>query len=149
MGPWFMEVLDHPEDGPYWWVTDVALKLDEIDLLGDNRWIEMETWPPTGVRVQPLYFREGVGESSASLNNGRLAFERPQGAERPRCYPYDPEDPIPSLAGVIDALPIFARAGSQSRTPVHCITVSLSGGVPWPLAGVAWGGETAFERGAP
>ncbi len=78
-------------------------------LMGDNRWIEMETWPPTGVSYEPLYLREGNGESGESLNNGRLVFEKPQGAERPDSYAYDPEDPIPSLASDIDALPMDYR----------------------------------------
>jgi len=79
-------------------------------LMGENRWIEMETWPPTEVRYEPVYFREGSGGSSASLNNGHLAFEKPQADERPDSYAYDPEDPVPSLASDIDALPMDYRS---------------------------------------
>jgi len=79
-------------------------------LMGDNRWLDVETWPPQGVRYEPMYFREGNGESGVSLNDGRLAFEMPQGAERPDGYAYDPEEPIPSLASPIDAVPMDYRA---------------------------------------
>jgi putative CocE/NonD family hydrolase len=58
------------------------------------------------VRYEPVYFREGNGESGASLNDGRLAFEKPQGAERPDSFSYDPEEPVPSLASAIDAVPM-------------------------------------------
>lgn len=205
MGKWFFEALDYPEEGPYWWATDVSCKFDEIEvpifhvggwfdfaldvtlryfsgiqrkgrsehcrkvqrlivgpwghlnvggrqggvldfgpqasldfdslrlkwydywlkgihndvldgppvrlfLMGDNRWIEMETWPPEDVRYEPLYFREGDGEGSVSLNNGRLSFEQPRGAERPDNYTYDPKDPIPSLASDIDSFPMDYRS---------------------------------------
>ncbi len=83
-------------------VEDLPVKLF---LMGDNRWIEMETWPPSDVDYQPLFFREGYGCSSESLNNGRLTFEIPRSAENPDSFNYDPEDPIPSLASDIDALP--------------------------------------------
>lgn len=204
MGSWFFEGLDHPEDGDFWWITDVSLKFNQIDLpvvhvggwfdfaldvslsyfsgvqrvgrteecrktqrlivgpwghlnvgerqigeldfgpdatfdidstrlgwydfwlkgipndildrppvslflMGDNRWLDMETWPPNGVRYQPMYFREGDGASSVSLNNGRLAFEKPHTAEKPDSYIYDPDDPVPSLANDIDFPPMDYR----------------------------------------
>ncbi len=75
-------------------------------LMGENRWIEMETWPPPGTSYEALYLREGNAENGAVLNRGRLAFEQPLGAERADSYTYDPEDPVPSLAGDIDAVPM-------------------------------------------
>jgi putative CocE/NonD family hydrolase len=74
-------------------------------LMGENRWIDTGTWPPPAVDDQPLYFREGQGRSAESLNNGGLSFEKPQGNERAESYLYDPDDPIPSLASDIDAVP--------------------------------------------
>jgi putative CocE/NonD family hydrolase len=205
MGKWFFEALDHPEDSPFWWLTDVPLKASEIDvpivhvggwfdfaldvtlsafsavrsrgrtedcrraqrlivgpwghlnvgerqigeldfgpeatvdfqstrlewydfwlkgidngapdgppvglfLMGENRWIGAETWPPEGVHYEPFYLRQGDGESRGSLKGGHLAFERPKGAERPDSYTYDPEAPIPSLASDIDAMPMDYRS---------------------------------------
>jgi putative CocE/NonD family hydrolase len=74
-------------------------------MMGENRWIEMDTWPPPTVDYQPFYFREGPGSSDASLNNGSLRFEKPSNEEKPDSLLYDPDQPIPSLASDIDSLP--------------------------------------------
>ena len=66
-------------------------------LMGENRWVHLETWPPKAASYRPIYFREGTGRSEASLNNGGLAFEAPGEAERPDSFAYDPEDPTPSV----------------------------------------------------
>jgi putative CocE/NonD family hydrolase len=71
-----------------------------IFLMGENRWLDLETWPPAGISYRPIYLREGMGRNEASLNDGRLTFEAPGVAERPDSFPYDPEDPIPSLLTV-------------------------------------------------
>jgi len=205
LGDWFFDDLDHPEDGPFWWESDVSPKVNEIDLpifhvgawfdfaldvtlqifsgiqhngrtaecrqnqrlmvgpwghlnlaerqigeldfgpaaqldlnqirlqwydhwlkgipsdlldqpavklflMGEDRWIECKTWPPEGVTGQCMYFREGGGASDASLNNGRLTFEMPLETEKPDSYSYDPEDPVPSLASDMDALPMDYRS---------------------------------------
>ena len=68
-----------------------------VFLMGEDRWLDLETWPPPGITYRPIYFHEGSGPSDASLNNGRLTFAPPQGAERPDSYAYDPQDPVPSL----------------------------------------------------
>jgi putative CocE/NonD family hydrolase len=82
----------------------------KLFLMGENRWIDMRTWPPTNVRYEPLYFCAGACESGGSLNNGSLSFEKPQGAESPDRFTYDPDDPIPSLASDIDAVPVDYRS---------------------------------------
>jgi putative CocE/NonD family hydrolase len=81
-----------------------------VFLMGENRWTDMETWPPTDVRYEPLYFRAGAGESGESLNNGYLTFEKPRRTEKSDSFAYDPDDPIPSLAGDIDAVPMDYRS---------------------------------------
>jgi putative CocE/NonD family hydrolase len=204
-GEWYFNVLDHPEDGPYWWRNDVSTRLGEISipilhltgwfdfalghnldhfagiqmngrseecrrgqrlivgpwghlnlgqqkigeldfgheasvdigaiqlawfdywlkgiqnetmggqpvklfLMGENRWIEMETWPPPTVDYRPLYLREGNAKNNDSLNNRRLTFGKSSISEKPDSFTYDPNDPTPSLASDIDALPMDYRA---------------------------------------
>jgi putative CocE/NonD family hydrolase len=206
---WYFEHLDHPEDGPYWWATNMGLKFNEIDvpimhlgawfdifidstlrafqgirahgrtdacrqaqrlvigpwihgpdntdqqqvgqldfgiearyhlntqrlqwydywlkgvdnglmagppirvfLMGDNRWLDLETWPPPGVRYQPLYLRAGQNETGS--NKGDLTFQIPEEAESPDSFVDDPDDPIPSLItypeqGPTDHRPVEAR----------------------------------------
>jgi predicted acyl esterase len=76
-----------------------------VFLMGANRWLKMEDWPPSTVTYQPVYLRGGTGRSELSLNNGGLTFETPGGAERPDSFLYDPEDPIPSLRTFEDTGP--------------------------------------------
>ena len=68
-----------------------------VFLMGENRWLEMEDWPPTQVTYRPVYFREGMGRSETSLNNGGLTFQPPERAEEPDSFLYDPGDPVPSV----------------------------------------------------
>jgi len=68
-----------------------------VFLMGANRWLEMETWPPPDANYRQMYFREGGGRTGASLNGGGLSFQPPEAAERPDSFLYDPDDPIPSL----------------------------------------------------
>ena len=70
-----------------------------VFVMGDNRWLNLETWPPENIMYQPIYFREGTGQSDASLNNGGLTFDLPRDAEEPDRFTYDPEDPVLSLIG--------------------------------------------------
>ncbi len=194
LADWYFETLDYPDDGPYWWPTNLAHKYNEVDvpilhlgawfdpfldstirsfqgirakgrseacrknqrliigpwihgpanvgkrevgeldfgpeaefdlygyrlrwydywlkglnngvmdmaplrvfLMGENRWLDLESWPPEEVTYRPFYFREGKGRGEASLNNGGLAFTPAEEAERPDSFLYDPEDPVPSL----------------------------------------------------
>lgn len=64
-------------------------------LMGENRWLELDQWPPDNVTYQPIYFRQGTGKTEESLNNGQLTFELPITDEQPDTYTYDPQDPIP------------------------------------------------------
>ncbi|MDP6776698.1 MAG: CocE/NonD family hydrolase [Candidatus Latescibacteria bacterium] len=67
-----------------------------IFLMGENRWLDLDAWPPPGVSYEPVYLREGTGPSADSLNNGLLTSARPRAAERPDAFVYDPEDPVES-----------------------------------------------------
>ena len=68
-----------------------------VFLMGANRWIELEDWPPSQVTYRPFYLREGVGSSKSSLNDGGLAQEAPGENEPPDIFLYDPDEPVPSL----------------------------------------------------
>ena len=74
-----------------------------IFLMGDNRWLDMEAWPPAEASYRPIYLREGSGRSEESLSNGGLSFDVPEAAERPDSFAYDPDDPVPSVVVGIHA----------------------------------------------
>ena len=62
--------------------------------MGENRWLEMDQWPPVDVDYTPVYLRHGTGRTAASLNNGHLTFEAPNTDEQPDTFAYDPADPV-------------------------------------------------------
>ena len=68
-----------------------------VFLMGTNQWLEAESWPPPDITYQPMYLREGTGQTTASLNNGCLTFERPVEDEPAESFLYDPATPIESL----------------------------------------------------
>jgi putative CocE/NonD family hydrolase len=73
-----------------------------VFLMGQNRWLDLETWPPPELAYTPAYLREGAGRTDASLNNGLLTFALPGADERPDSFCYDPQDPVPSLVANFD-----------------------------------------------
>lgn len=84
-------------------------------LMGENRWLEMEAWPPAEAVYTPLYLQRGSGPSATSLNNGGLSFELPGAGSMPDSYTYDPDDPILSL-GVHPTEPIgIYQEGLEGR----------------------------------
>ena len=68
-----------------------------IFLMGKNEWLGLDDWPPPGVTYRTAYLREGPGKNENSLNNGGLTFDRPDAAEHPDSFAYDPNDPMPGL----------------------------------------------------
>jgi putative CocE/NonD family hydrolase len=85
-----------------------------IFLMGDNRWLDLEDWPPPGITYRPMYLRRGTGRTKDSLNNGGLTLAPPTQEEPPEIFVYDPADPVPSLlrypeTGPYDHRPIEGR----------------------------------------
>ncbi len=63
-------------------------------LMGENRWIDLDQWPPNDIDYAPLYLRHGTGRTASSLNNGHATFEAPNTDEQPDTFEYDPERPV-------------------------------------------------------
>lgn len=68
-----------------------------VFLMGVNHWLDLESWPPTNTRLQPLYLRGETGGSTASSNSRALTFEPPGGDEQAAHFLSDPSVPLPSL----------------------------------------------------
>lgn len=83
----------------YWLKGQNSGVLDDpkvrLFLMGENRWLDLEQWPPDDVAYTPVYLRQGTGKSEQSLNNGGLTFALPSADEQPDNYAYDPENPTP------------------------------------------------------
>lgn len=57
-------------------------------VMGDNRWIEDDVWPPSNVEYQNWYAGEG----------GSLSLLEPSGDGHSQ-FVYDPQDPVPTVGG--------------------------------------------------
>lgn len=85
---WFDHWLKEDENGL---MDEPAVRLF---LMGENRWLEFDRWPPEGLIYHPFYLRQGTGQTAESLNNGHLTLEAPSTAEQADTYTYDPHEPI-------------------------------------------------------
>jgi putative CocE/NonD family hydrolase len=66
----------------------------KVFLMGENRWLDLDNWPPREADVQGWYL------SAGGRGDGRLALDPGQGTP-PDGYLYDPRDPTPTLGGPI------------------------------------------------
>ena len=89
-----------------------------VFLLGDNRWLDLDDWPPPDVERQAWHLSSGGGADRRG-NEGHLGRAAPDGAGSDS-FAYDPRDPVPSLGGAIfwgiqaprgwlDQRPVLAR----------------------------------------
>jgi len=113
-----------------------------VFLMGGNRWLELDDWPPPNARATPVYFRAGTGRTEASLNNGGLSLD-PPGDEPPDGFDDDPDDPVPSLraglfAGPCDHRPVEGRMLTYTSAPLER-DLTIAGQVK----AVLWGASSA------
>jgi uncharacterized protein len=82
-------------------------------LVGPDRWLGFETWPPPQTRAIPWY-----------LHKNLLAQHAPEDKQNPDSYEYDPNDPVPTLAssaamGIgLDQRPIEQRLLTYTSSPL-------------------------------
>ncbi|HSJ14072.1 MAG TPA: CocE/NonD family hydrolase [Longimicrobiales bacterium] len=83
IGAWFDRQLERgtrAERGP-------AVR---VFVMGENRWYDLETWPPANVQYQPWYLGD----------NGTLGPAAPA-HDAADHYIYDPADPVPTFGGAV------------------------------------------------
>lgn len=113
--PWF----DH-------WLKGAANGiLDEppvrLFVMGRNEWRDEADWPLPDTRYANYYLHDSSsGSGVASLNDGGLSVEPPEGSEQPDSYTYDPDHPVPSIGGNTLGIP----NGACDHRPVdeRCLT---------------------------
>jgi putative CocE/NonD family hydrolase len=99
-------------------------------LMGAERWVSSDTWPPPGSAAQRWYLRSGPSGSAASVNDGRLSVEEPAEEEPADEIDHDPYDPVPSIgghggvgwqwpAGPLDQAPAERRSLTYSSIPLE------------------------------
>jgi putative CocE/NonD family hydrolase len=88
-------------------------------LMGENRWVEENSWPPEGVEFRDYYLRSG-GAANSINGDGALSPEPPED-EPPDVYTYDPMFPVPSAGGHSCCFPIIAPMGPSDQTSVEVL----------------------------
>jgi putative CocE/NonD family hydrolase len=116
------------------WLRDTGDGIDDIPrvqvyLMGSERWVRLDTWPPPGATTTRWYLRRGPSGSASSLNDGVLDLEEPS-HEPADTYLHDPFDPVPSIgghggvgwqwpAGPIDQRPAELRSLTYTTPPLE------------------------------
>ena len=90
----------------------------KVFLMGADRWVHYEDWPPPEMKVRPWYLHSS-GSANTDQRNGLLKMEPPVNSQPPDRYTYDPAEPVRSLggpiywgikpAGPVDQKPILGR----------------------------------------
>lgn len=81
---WFDRYLKGIDNG-----IDREPKVDYY-LVGENKWVQDNKWPPKDAKLKSIYLRE----------NNKLSFEEPKGKEDPDEYIFNPDDPTPHLIDI-------------------------------------------------
>jgi uncharacterized protein len=99
--------------------TDVLGSPVTVFLMGQNRWIDEDSWPPEGTELRDYYLRSG-GSANSIGGDGRLDVE-PPGREHPDVYTYDPLFPVPSVGGHSGFVPVVAPMGPADQAGVEVL----------------------------
>ena len=70
-----------------------------IFLMGENRWLDLSDWPPSGTQVQQWQLSSG-GNAHGLRGDGVLTREAPPSSASDELI-YDPHDPVPTCGGQI------------------------------------------------
>ncbi len=82
-------------------------------LMGDNRWVTLDDWPPPNAHSIRYYLHSG-GAANTSSGDGSLST-LPPAAETADSYDYDPAHPVLTLGGQNLSIPL----GVQDQRPVE------------------------------
>lgn len=70
-----------------------------VFLMGENRWLDLQDWPPAGAGIQPWHL-DSRENAHGQRGNGVLTREAPA-TSAADAFTYDPADPAPTCGGQI------------------------------------------------
>ena len=86
-------------------------------LLGENRWVSNDSWPPSGA-VKRSFYLHGRGSANTSDGDGMLNEQAP-GDEPVDRFTYDPGDPVPTKGGILCCLRKMTKAGPYDQSVIE------------------------------
>jgi len=88
--------------------------------IGEERWRDLPTWPPTAASDSTWYLR-AIRDTNSPIDDGALCAAAPGADEAPKHFRADPEDPVRSLGGALGSWPGPADQRSvEARSDVLC-----------------------------
>ena len=86
-------------------------------LMGDNRWVSADAWPPAGTTAQSFYLH-CTGKANTLRGVGQLDGNAP--ANEPLdAFMYDPGNPVPTRGGSICCLREMTKAGAMDQRAIE------------------------------
>jgi predicted acyl esterase len=90
---WFDHTLAFkPIDDDFW-----SAKPVRVFVMGDNHWLEFETWPPEDIEYQTWYI-DCADRANSLKGSGTLSQKLPSGAKYD-FFVFDPNNPVPTTGG--------------------------------------------------
>lgn len=86
-------------------------------VMGENRWMSAQTWPPAGTTAQSFYLH-GNGKANTLRGDGKLAGKTPSN-EPSDAFIYDPGNPAPTRGGSICCLREMTKAGAMDQRSIE------------------------------
>jgi uncharacterized protein len=86
-------------------------------VMGENRWRDYDSWPPSEARTEEWYLRS-TGRATSLSGDGALSREAP-GDEPPDVFVYNPGWPVPSFGGRSCCLAEVAPMGPLEQSYVE------------------------------
>ncbi|MBA7694373.1 Cocaine esterase [subsurface metagenome] len=106
---WFDYWLKGKQNGVY---KDPPVK---IFVMGDNKWRDEQYWPLRRTKEKILFITSD-GRSNTPSGDGKLADKKPHSSGTDK-YVYDPNDPVPTLYGASDTIPLTIIRKINVRCP--------------------------------
>jgi len=85
-------------------------------LMGENKWVECESWPPAHKQVR--YYLRSAGHANSRFGDGLLTVEGPNDSESYDAYVYDPENPVITNGGRLNQYK-FGPGGVQNQATIE------------------------------
>jgi putative CocE/NonD family hydrolase len=131
---WFAAWFD------YWLRGDAGRKPDlppyRFYILGEDRWADSNQWPPLGI-IYKRWYLGGTSAANSALGGGTLSPVAPDSPGRYDEFPYNPEDPVPTLGGPVGSTdespyragPVDQRAVESRKDVLVYTSPALTSGV--------------------
>lgn len=87
-------------------------------LMGENRWIQSNQWPPKETRELKLYLKS-EGKANSINGDGTLSTDFPNGGHDEDVYMYHPSIPVPAIGGRSGPDPVLTPMGPKNQIPIE------------------------------